>query len=511
MSGADQATSRKQNAPDGRIQRWLLVSAAAMLLLAARDARSSLSVQAVRAGVCVGEVLTFSGKLINDPAGISPTSLLGVEDPVSRMSAQITPGPDGSFSYSTVRSALAEGLFAFRFVCREGESVTTEYVVVTVSNCAGVQWPRFQVPLEDSEISLGDQGSSLDEETESLACQFIPEKSPGLTAASPPGAREFFVQSFLESIPEVATRIYEGVTSDLRRSIPKMAIYGAATIACGVGAAFTAGGSCVPLATMVLSDITWNSVEIIIDEVPGDLTEADRQEIKRWSKLGYTTFTTVIGLGAEGGVIDASETVRSWGELAWENRPTITPVERFDDGTLKAFTVTGTLADGTAVGFSVHRVMLDASDARPQNTVYLDTKIALTSGDNMLCTTISGEYNGHVFGMPDATRKNYFIVLSADGQNLHIPIQDIQSVERQIPRIIQIAGNEVTIDKGSRNQIREQAVFITYHEYEDFIMHTWESAPTGIVRVTEVGEESSKGLILANYQHGPIRVGNNFR
>lgn len=488
---------------------WGLMAVAALFLRTAESVHA-LTVIPVKATVSVGDTIVFHGNVERNGETDTQPLYVIVNDPISRVCVKIDVDEDCAFSYSSITPATKEGIYLFKFTSRSSSAQDTEYVLISAKQSEDIAFPNVQVSVTDYDIVSGNQGSSLDEETKVLANRFISsEDNNAQENEQDISWRHYYLESLIETVSgddfwrEWGKRVVKNHVST-----SNMLVYAASAIVCtgapGVGCALA-----VPFVLKAsLGAFIWTDIEMMLDNVPNEtITNAERENIKKWSKFGYASVVTVLGLSSEGGFLDATSFVGKMGEIAWKNSPRINKVEYSKDGEISSFTVYATTHSGDVIGYRLARLDDELkSELSPINNYYMDTEIEYQNGEKLLYTTISGEFNGEVYGMPDRTSKNYFIVKDSKSQIHRIPVHDIHVVNRQFIRIASVDGLRVTIDKGKRHQIKEGAIFDVYRESKNIFTQWLEKEYLGVIRVTAVGGQQSTADILATYKGKTIGV-----
>lgn len=469
---------------------WRAVSVPAIVLVlpAATHAAATIEINEAESHVCLGSVASFRGRVT--PAG---PRAIGVEDPVSMMSAEVPLAPDGTFSYSTPRPVEREALYAFRFVVSDGAAQRGAYYVVSGTPCDLIR-ARTHIAAPWVDVELGIQGNSLDDTSAALACKY----RPTVVAPSDPSWRDFYVESLMETSDEWLRRFGNDLKSP------------ATIVAVGVTCLLSSGTLCLgAIAMTAVKTSIWTDVEYVIDRaLPEELSQEDREDIKKWARIGTTTLTTLTVLDAKGGLDDAVDFVAPWTETAWELRPKVLNIERVLDGSIRSFTIRVTGPNGDVVAFQLQKVdpaLLERF--APADNDYLDVRLTDSAGVSLLYHCISGEFRGHVYGMPDATQKNYFMLRDTNGKIARVPTGGVSRVDREIISVAEVTGLTLTLDKGKNHQLREGGIFTVYREFDDVFRVSKIKHPVASVQLIKVEEDRSVALVLACFGNETIRVG----
>ena len=440
----------------------------------------------------VGEEITFWGRVHNM---LSPDRIIGIEDPISEVCTKTMVDSDGNFMYTTHPSSKV-GIFDFVFGFSSGNKAIKEIFVLSIAPSSTPELPFMLAYSEKIDISQGQQGSEIDEETNALTIR-IPKGWLGAIDFTKMG-------SFLRDVVNTASDIGGTILTNISRSPTAITILVATGVFC-IGSMGTACGVMIPIAvTTVAKETISSDVEVALKHING-LDESSKKEILNALNLSLTLssiYEVVNGADPSGEFLIQSIPQISGvvGKLTEYNiRETIIDdFQKKPDGSLSSMVLQVITEDGSCFTYR-----LQSFDAfQEQDKSYLNINILLKSGKTILGKIVIGELGGTIYGARTELTPSYFTIVDAQGVFKEIPKTEMESAHIESLIVTQTHHQSifgVLLNRGKEHQIKRGAVYSIYRTIPD-ILGIREKTFIGRLQIINVLEDTSIGAVI---QHQP--------
>ncbi|MFQ5751008.1 MAG: hypothetical protein ACE5HI_03350 [bacterium] len=458
--------------------------------------------------VTLGEQISFQGRIIL-PTEISVAipKFVGVEDPIAQMSSEIEIQSNLSFEYSTLKRPSQIGIYAFLFFVKLEDTAYKNIRTISVIPTGDPEPDMCYIPLKQLQLSIGSQGSKLNQE-DAIFSRKIRNTKIRSKAGSHPATLSNYAQSLTDAFSDYGKRYVDNLVSSPSTYI---VLTGTAVVCLATG-----GAACLPAGAVALTSLVGTSfetdLEILIES--SNLSEENKEKVKKWGKLGVSGILSIVGLSyGDGGLLEAVNFSGKFGQLAWQNRPKVSNL-RFDNrGQIGSFTIEVVLDDGSTINYTATTLENSSVEGRlpdlhsPTAFKYWDTLIQLRNGQKLLGNVISGQIDEVSYGIQTPVRTNFFVFRSKAGSIDEIPQREISSVFRFRLQITGVGKSMVNLNLGAKNGLKEGTMFQVFRESKHLILHTTERRFVGTIEIVEVRENSSRALITNRFQRRSISVG----
>lgn len=453
----------------------------------------------------VGDIPKFKGQLLKKNSEAGDIQYIVVEDPVSQMSSRIKIDSMNTFEYTTLSAVENTGTYCFAFLIPQpNDSAFTVFYTISVEPDFSKDPNSFYIPLNDFEVSLGYQGTELDESTDLISKKIL-DKNYQQNKFSP-STLSFYAESFEEAASDYGKKYLETITSSPTNYIVLIG----ATVIC-----FSSSGvACAPLYGILFKNLVTTSIDLDIDYLvdQSNLDLESKNKVKFWTKLGTKGVISIAGLSStpEGsaGFLSGVNFGGKWTEFISNNSvPIFKDIIYNRKGEVTDYKMEVKLKDNSIICLSASSIENSELQLNtPKPFKYFDTEILMANGSSQMGNVISGQFEGIEYGVSTSTSSNSIKFICKDGTIKNIPAYDIKNINHKILQITELNGATVKLNFGNEYGIKQGQVYQVYQSTVD-ILNTPQEFIRGYIQILEVNDDSSTGIIV-NKKNGDFSIGN---
>jgi hypothetical protein len=446
----------------------------------------------------VGDNITFHGLLENR----NQATAIVVDDPITNLCTRVTLNENGEFNYSTSQS-LKAGIYSFVFSALTYIPVKEIYVVSVSSS--GFSGDSYIAVNNNLDISTGDQGDELDEETNAVAMRTTSGTLEPIDYSGPTAS------SVLTDIANTASEIGGSILSKMQKSPTTVITLGATGLFCLA----SAGTACAIMIPVVVATVAKTSISASADVAlkhVDNLDQATKANVEKAISLS-------LNLSSVYCVVDASFPDGSFSQESVAS--ILSLISRLTEDNIKEVKLNDyeSAADNSIESLSLQIITKDnkcytyliksIESLENIDNGYLDFRIYLKNGHNILGRVVSGEMGGIIYGSSTGNAPSYFKITNPEGKIVEIPNVEIHAVEVESLLVSEFDISVpylATLNLGKENMIKEGATYGICRNIRN-VLGVHEIEYIGNLRIVQVNETSSTALIINIYPGKRINIG----